>query len=96
MAQGQVLDGELTVAAEQEGEESKQVEQEKDHRARIVSESAPTDQPLAAGRRFGEGQVLGVVPSTASAFQSGGVPPFEVVSLRGSAKHTVARRNESQ
>ena len=37
-------------------EESKQVEQEKDHRAGIVSGSGPTDQPLAAGRGFGEGQ----------------------------------------
>ena len=57
VAQGQVLEGELAVAAEQEGKESKQVEQEKDHRVGIVSGSEPTDQPLAAGRGFGEGQV---------------------------------------
>ena len=55
--QGEVFEGELAVAAEQEGEESKQVEQEKDHRAGIVSGSEPTDQPLAAGRGFGEGHL---------------------------------------
>jgi len=33
------------------------VEQESDHRAGIVSRSQPTDQPLALGRGFGEGQV---------------------------------------
>jgi hypothetical protein len=31
LAQGQVLEGELVVAAEEEGEESEQVEQEGDH-----------------------------------------------------------------
>jgi hypothetical protein len=44
------------VAAEEEREESKHVEQEGDHRAEILSGSAPTDQRLAAGRGFGEGQ----------------------------------------
>jgi hypothetical protein len=39
------------VAAAEEREESKQVEQEGDHRAGIVSGSEPTDQPL--GRRTG-------------------------------------------
>src|SRR6266704_3512884 len=38
------------------GEESKQVEQESDHRAGIVSGSGPTDQPLARRHGFGEGQ----------------------------------------
>ena len=33
------------------------MEQESDHRAGIVSRSQPTDQPLALGRGFGEGQV---------------------------------------
>jgi hypothetical protein len=33
LAQGQVLEGELAMAAEDEGEESKQVEQESDNRA---------------------------------------------------------------
>ena len=47
LSQGKVLDRELAVAAEEEGEESKQVEQESDHRAGIVSGSGPTDQPLA-------------------------------------------------
>ena len=40
---------ELAVAAAQEREESEQMEQEDDHRARIFSRSEPTDQPL--GRR---------------------------------------------
>src|SRR6266404_5360534 len=52
MAQGQVLEGKLAVAAEQEGEDSKQVEQEKDHRVGIVSGSESTDQPHACRPRF--------------------------------------------
>ena len=56
VAQGAVLEGELAMAAAEEREESKQVEQEGDHRAEILSESAPTDQRLATGRGFGEGQ----------------------------------------
>src|SRR5438094_753158 len=59
LPQGKVFDSELAVAAEEEREESKHVEQEGDHRAEILSGSAPTDQRLAAGRGFGEGQVLG-------------------------------------
>ncbi len=55
LAQSQVLDGELAVAAEEEGEEPNQVEQESDHQAEIGSRSAP-DQPLSAGRGFGERQ----------------------------------------
>src|SRR5438128_4022502 len=57
LPQGKVLDRELAVAAEEEREDSKHVEQEGDHRAEILSGSAPTDQRLAAGRGFGEGQV---------------------------------------
>jgi hypothetical protein len=56
LAQGEVLEGELAVAAAEEGEETKQVEQESDHRTGIVSGPELTDQPLAAGRSFGEGQ----------------------------------------
>jgi hypothetical protein len=52
VAQGQVLDSELAVAAEEEGEKPKQVEQEGDHRAEIVSESGPRDQPLGRRMRF--------------------------------------------
>ena len=55
--QGQVLERELAMAAAEEREKSKQVEQEDDHRAEILSGSAPTDQQLAAGRGFGEGQI---------------------------------------
>src|SRR6266699_4031758 len=56
VAQSQVLEGELAMAAAEEREKSKQVEQEGEHRAEILSGSAPTDQQLAAGRGFGEGQ----------------------------------------
>jgi hypothetical protein len=59
LAQGEVLEGELAMPAEEEGEEPKQVEKESDHRAGIVSGSGPTDQSLGGGRRFGEGKLLG-------------------------------------
>jgi steroid delta-isomerase-like uncharacterized protein len=52
LAQGQVLDGELAMAADEEGEEPKQVEEEGDHRAGIVSGSELTDQPLACRTEF--------------------------------------------
>src|SRR5467141_823738 len=52
LPQGEVLEGELAVAAAQEREESEQMEQEDDHRARIVSGSEPTDQPLAHRTEF--------------------------------------------
>ena len=59
VAQGEVLEGELAVAAAEEGEETKHVEQEGDHGARILSGSEPTDQPLALGWKFwrGTGQI---------------------------------------
>jgi len=47
VAQGEILESELAVAAAQEGEEANEVEQDGDHRARILSGSEPTDQPLA-------------------------------------------------
>jgi len=56
--QGEVLESELTVAGEKEGEESKKAEQEDDHRAGIFSGSAPPDQLFGAGQSFGEGQGL--------------------------------------
>ena len=49
------------MAAEEDGEEPKQVEQEGDHRAEIVSGSGLTDQPLAGGRGFGEGQLAEIL-----------------------------------
>src|SRR5207247_4333461 len=49
LAQREVLEGQLPVASAEEREEPKQVEQEGDHRVRIVSGLEPTDQPL--GRR---------------------------------------------
>jgi hypothetical protein len=45
VAQGEVLEGELAVAAAPEREQSEQMEQEDDHRAQIFSGSEPTDQP---------------------------------------------------
>jgi len=50
--QGEILESELAVAAAEEREEPKQVEQEDDHRVGIVSGSRPTDQPLARRPRF--------------------------------------------
>jgi len=46
LAQGEVLEGELAVAAAEEWDESKQVEQRADHGTAIVSGSEPKDQPL--------------------------------------------------
>jgi hypothetical protein len=47
------------VAAEDEGEASKQVEQESDHRAEIVAGWRLRINRLPYGRRFGEGHPLG-------------------------------------
>ena len=55
--QRQVLEGKLAVAADEVGEESKQEEQERDHRAGIVFRAAPADQPLGWRLGFGEAQV---------------------------------------
>jgi hypothetical protein len=49
---GPVLEGELAMATEEDGEEPKQVEQEGDHRAGIVSGSGPIDRRLASRLRF--------------------------------------------
>src|SRR6266436_2256869 len=56
VAQGQVLQGDMAVSAAEEGKQSKQPEQECDHRAGIFSGSAQPEQSLGAGRSFGEGQ----------------------------------------
>jgi hypothetical protein len=58
VAQGQVPEGELAMTAAEEREEAKQVGQEGDHRAEILSGSALTEQRLAAGRGFGGGQAV--------------------------------------
>src|SRR3989454_2848570 len=52
LPQGEVLEGELAVAAAQEREESEQMEQEAGARAKIFSESEQTDQPLAHRTEF--------------------------------------------
>jgi hypothetical protein len=51
VAQSQVFEGELAVAAEEDGEEPKQVEQQSNHLAEMVAGSGSTDQLL--GRRMG-------------------------------------------
>ena len=56
LAQGEVLEGELAVAAEEEREEPEQVEQEGDHRAGFSPDQSRQINHLAAGRSFGEGQ----------------------------------------
>jgi hypothetical protein len=63
VAQGQVLNGELAVAAEEDGEEPKQVEQDSDHRE-IVAGSGPADQLLGRRPGFGDAhRVCGWAPS---------------------------------
>jgi hypothetical protein len=57
VTQGEVLQGELAVAAAEEREESKHVEQEGDHRAGILSGSERTGQPLAAGQGLAKDRV---------------------------------------
>src|SRR5437016_14259236 len=52
LTQSEVLDRELAVATAEEREEPKQVEQESDHRAEILSGSAATDQRLARRTEF--------------------------------------------
>ncbi len=58
--QGQILEGELAVAADEEGEEPKHREQDADHRAGIVSGSESRDQPDGRWPNFGEGQATTV------------------------------------
>src|SRR5438132_8253255 len=94
VAQGQVLEGELAVAAAEEREKSKQVEQEDDHRAEILSGSAPTDQQLAAGRGFGEAQIAlrpfawSMKTSARSASSAFSAPRLEPKTVRTSAEPT--------
>src|SRR5439155_5191227 len=53
LVQGEVLEGELAVAATKKGQEAKQLEQEGDHRTRMFSGSEPAGQPLPGARNFG-------------------------------------------
>jgi len=46
LAQGGVLQGQLAMAAEEDGQEPKQVVEQSDHRAEIVAGSEATDQLL--------------------------------------------------
>ena len=56
MAQGEVLQSQLPVAAAEEREESEQVEQRSDHGARFSRGQGRRSIALATGRGFGEGQ----------------------------------------
>jgi hypothetical protein len=57
LAQREVFEGELALAAAEEREKSKQMEHEGDHQARILCGSELIDQPtLPTGWSFGEGQ----------------------------------------
>ena len=58
LAQGEVLEGELPVAAAEEWAESKQVEQRADHGGRLSPDQSRKINRLSAGRGFGEGQAL--------------------------------------
>src|SRR5207253_7988168 len=51
----------MAVSAAEEGKQSKEAEQEGDHRAGIFSGSAQPDQSLGTGRSFGEGQDMNIV-----------------------------------
>jgi hypothetical protein len=64
LAQGQVLEGELAMAAEEEGEKPKQVEEESDHEPRLWPDRADRsitcradDLLMAKDRRAGAGGV---------------------------------------
>src|SRR2546427_12828798 len=63
LAQGKVLEGEQAMAAEEEGEEPKQVEQGSDHRRDCGRIRTDRSTHLPAGRGFGEGQARGPHPS---------------------------------
>jgi hypothetical protein len=55
LAQGQVLEGELSMAAKEEREKPKQVKEEDDHRGGIVFGSEPIDQVLYGRAGFWRG-----------------------------------------
>src|SRR5262249_48165130 len=58
LPQGEVLEGELAMPAEEEGEKPKQLEQECNHRADILSGSEARTQPLGRRTRFWRGTGL--------------------------------------
>jgi hypothetical protein len=58
LAQGEVLERELAVAAAEDREEPEKVEQKGDHRTEIASGSGLRDQQLAHLPAFGEGQAI--------------------------------------
>jgi len=60
--QGEVLQGNLAVAAAEERDEPQEVDQEGDHRALIFPGSKPTDQPLTRRTEFWRRTALSAIP----------------------------------
>jgi hypothetical protein len=71
LAKGQVFQGELTVAADEERQESKQVEQHGNHRARSSPYPRRQFKRLVAGRSIGEGQARELGPILAEPSRTG-------------------------
>ena len=99
LVQGEVLEGELAVAAAEKGQEAKQLEQEGDHRTRIFSGSEPADQPLTAGPNFGDGQAggggaAGLVQRSATGAAADS--RFQRGTLLCGLARVLSRRNEGQ
>jgi hypothetical protein len=67
LAQGEVFEGELAVAADADGQEPKQVEQESDYRAEMWPDRSRQINHLAAGQVRGEGQPSKRDPSAGEA-----------------------------
>src|SRR5206468_11595966 len=90
VAQGQVLQGDMAVSTVEEGKQSRQAEQEGDHRVEIFSGSASPDQSLGAGRSFGDGQVEHSVAGAAEVYAVGHALHGASVSLGGGPGRSLA------
>jgi hypothetical protein len=88
LAQGEVLEGELAVAAAEGWDESKQVEQRADHGKAIVSGSEPKDQPLVRRTGFWRrtGQGVGGVPVSGRR-RRGVEPPRDWLGVGNASPH---------
>jgi hypothetical protein len=69
LAQGQVFEGELSMAATEERQKPKHVEYQGDHRAGIAVGSTPRDQLLDGRASFGEGQEYEVIYENGQAYR---------------------------
>jgi NAD(P)-dependent dehydrogenase (short-subunit alcohol dehydrogenase family) len=70
VAQGEVLQSQLPVAAAEEREESEQVEQRGDHGARFSPGQGRRSIALATGRGFGEGHGTSAVSASKAVLRS--------------------------